>query len=343
MKWVPLLLTSILLTVVWPDAAAFFPRPDVLRLSLARSCDAEPRPIEFYEALAATVSPSTPAAATPAGRPRPAGAATVAAVEATVRELVACLNAGDRLRLAALYTEANFARRFALRGPFGGSDADQILADLASVPTPRPQPDRAVVEAVGDVIVWPDGRVDATLSLFDPTWSSIGPRLLWITFDGDGGRLLVDRISVPGPVLDNPVFRSGAVEVPVLHGSVKIVEDDQVLDTGHLLVLARLTLGPGEAAQVQGLATLAGEIEGGDLILTALGGRVFVECPACGFGRLEAGHFVPMTAGDTIAFDPGGRILLENDGSTDLVLVLTLLDPIPDQGACVGGCRDLGI
>lgn len=95
--------------------ASFLATPD------PAECRVEPRPFSFFEEAVRrtiaspqagvatdyvpgrTVTP-TPLAVSEEGS-RPADAATVAAVEATVREFTACINAGDLLRVFSLCTE----------------------------------------------------------------------------------------------------------------------------------------------------------------------------------------------------------------------------------------------
>ena len=78
----------------------------------------------------------------------PANSATVAAVTATYQQLVACLNAGDYLRLYALYTDA-YLIRTVQHGKF-------TQAQLQATPDPRShQGARAWPSWASFSCVWP--------------------------------------------------------------------------------------------------------------------------------------------------------------------------------------------
>ena len=119
-------------------------------------CQVEPRAIEQIEQLMGTAgeeAEATPAAAQAGSTEgEEADEATVQAVTQTYRELVACLNAGEFLRIYALYTD-NYLRRTLNDG---GIDLQQIQA--------TPAPDRQEMTAlvgVSDVRQLAGGRVAA--------------------------------------------------------------------------------------------------------------------------------------------------------------------------------------
>ncbi|HEX5991546.1 MAG TPA: cupredoxin domain-containing protein [Thermomicrobiales bacterium] len=119
-------------------------------------CQVEPRAIEQIEQLMGTAgeeAEATPAAAQAGSMEgEEADEATVQAVTQTYRELVACLNAGEFLRIYALYTD-NYLRRTLNDG---GIDLQQIQA--------TPAPDRQEMTAlvgVSDVRQLAGGRVAA--------------------------------------------------------------------------------------------------------------------------------------------------------------------------------------
>ena len=138
-----------------PAPSADVPRP--------AACRVAPRPLPLFApatpgaALAATPAPLvTPTPfAMPAGQP--ADEATVAAVTATIRESLACRNAGDYPRAYALVTD-----RF-LRVLLGGPDTipPEIEAALAEPPRRVPRAQRLALIAVSDVRVLADDRVGA--------------------------------------------------------------------------------------------------------------------------------------------------------------------------------------
>jgi hypothetical protein len=118
-------------------------------------CMAAPRPTAEFAALVGT---PVPAPRESFERPRgdAADAETAAAVTATVRELVACLNAGDWRRAAALYTDAGFAVAFV-------GTSEQDLAVLEASPQPVEEMGRVVLIAVREIERLPDGRVGAVV------------------------------------------------------------------------------------------------------------------------------------------------------------------------------------
>jgi len=116
-----------------------------------------------------------------------ADAETSAAVVATLRQVFACANAGDPLRVASLYTD-DFLRDF-----FGGVPREDLLKFLAAPPQPLPEDQKRVIVGIGEVQLLPDGRAGAVIVLDEPD----DPRtaepdfavLKWVE-----GRWLVDEI-----------------------------------------------------------------------------------------------------------------------------------------------------
>lgn len=95
----------------------------------------------------------------------PADPHAVAGVTATVRELVACVNANDGARLAALFTDDYWRRldsvEFGLGAEPDFARAGSLLPLVGGPPGPVPSP------AVEDLRLLPDGRIAAILR---PTW-----------------------------------------------------------------------------------------------------------------------------------------------------------------------------
>jgi len=151
--------------VVAPAALAQEATPPVGEVIAAEQCQVGPRSIESIEQLI-----GTPAAGGADATPdlteighltgEPADEATVEAVTATYRELVACLNAGDYLRIYALYTDDYVRRNLAE----GGQDLSQLL----STPTPD-RPQNTALVSVGNVRRLDGDRVAARVETFDPT------------------------------------------------------------------------------------------------------------------------------------------------------------------------------
>ena len=119
-------------------------------------CQVEPRAIEELEQLVGTASEgadATPGAAQAGSMEgEEADEATVQAVTQTYRELVACLNAGEFLRVYTLYTDDYLRRTLA--------DSGMDLAQLQATPAPDRKEATALV-SVSDVSQVAAGRVTA--------------------------------------------------------------------------------------------------------------------------------------------------------------------------------------
>ncbi len=159
-------------------------------------CTVAPRDIAFYEQLAGTPGAATPAtafpaAATPLGvglEGEPADRATRGAVLDTVRQVLACINAGNTLALQALLTDAYVTSEWAASGGLTAED----LAGLAAEPVPL-DGDRAALLAILDVRVLADGRVTVLVDVFDPTASPPSPVRYLYTMVEQDGRFLIDE------------------------------------------------------------------------------------------------------------------------------------------------------
>lgn len=132
----------------------------------------------------------------PGGLPRgvvPTGTAadpaTVAAVTATTRELVACFNAGEPLRALGLYTPLARGRLYARQGAFG-EDAYAALA----TPMPADPAERDAILAIRDVRLLPDGRAGATVTIAYAVVPE--PKTFFFVYApaADGSRWLIDGI-----------------------------------------------------------------------------------------------------------------------------------------------------
>jgi hypothetical protein len=177
----------------------------------AAACTVAPRTAGAVAEIVATADrakatplPSTAAYTQPAGVP--ADAATVAGVTATVRQLAACVNAGDFMRFLALFTD-DALRRYA---------ADLALPLKADDPRITPDPstnDRVAVEGVADVLVLPDGRVSALVKLPNLTAASspAADLTLQLIFVHQDDRWLIDELVpiAPAPSTWTPVAGAG--------------------------------------------------------------------------------------------------------------------------------------
>lgn len=167
-------------------------------------CQVAPRSVSFFQDMGATPQPD--AIATPVFPPsiplipgEPADEETIAGITATVREVIACTNAGDQLRIDALYTDDYFFRQAAMSGP----PSAQFVEFLASPATPLPLAQRAAVYGVRDVQLLPDGRVRAVAGFHFPP-----DDVAFLTmFVRQGDRWLIDEsVIVPfdGPSMTTP-------------------------------------------------------------------------------------------------------------------------------------------
>ena len=165
------------------------------RVIAPEECQVEPRPADEVVALIApaeggqvpTTAPRAPLAV-PLGEP--AGGGVVDEVTATTRELLACLNAGDVARTAAVMTDNGFRRLYGT----GQANADALGERLAGTPTALPEERRTRLIAVTDVSRVPGGRVVTFVVINDPTDLPRGPETLLLTFDRVEDRWLVDDI-----------------------------------------------------------------------------------------------------------------------------------------------------
>jgi hypothetical protein len=182
--------------------AAGFAAPD------PSACTVEPRPMSFFEQFIGTPSAAQDAAmaameeATPDQGFRmpegePADQATVDAVLETVRQLGACINAGDFWgRYAALFTEDYFRREFETFGPI----PEEERAFMAATPEALPAENRVALLAIVDVRTLPDGRVAGLFDVQDPFAEPPGPSRFYWEFVQEDGRWLIDEQIMLGPV-----------------------------------------------------------------------------------------------------------------------------------------------
>jgi hypothetical protein len=171
-------------------------------------CTVEPRSPAFFEqfigtpATAQQAAMAAMAAATPDPAFRmpegePADEATVTTVLETVRQLGACINAGDFWgRYAAVFTEDYFQREFERFGPI----AEEERAYMAATPEPLPAEFRVALLAIVDVRTLPDGRVAGLFDIQDPFGGGPGPSRFYWEFVEEDGRWLIDEQIMLGPV-----------------------------------------------------------------------------------------------------------------------------------------------
>jgi hypothetical protein len=157
---------------------------------LPAECVIEPVPVTHVMGLLATpVAASRQAEPTPFVLPDgvPADEETAAAVTATLHQLFACVNAGDPLRFATLFSD-DFIRDFYVGVPLG-----QVLGFLSSEPQPLSDEQRRIIVRFGEVRILEDGRAGVTIVLDEPD----DPRTEepdYVILVEDDGRWLVDEV-----------------------------------------------------------------------------------------------------------------------------------------------------
>jgi hypothetical protein len=133
-------------------------------------CTVAPLTRDQLIAILATPAAPAPAPASPTPFVMPAGepvdAATATAVQATIHEFIACLNARDYWRAYALYTD-DFLRE-SLAG-VTAADLTQEAYDQLATPTPLAPEERAAIVEYREIVALPDGRVAVLVVGDDPT------------------------------------------------------------------------------------------------------------------------------------------------------------------------------
>lgn len=176
-------------------------------------------------ALAEIVTADDIARSTPVAQPAPytrpngtpADAQTVAGITATIRQLVACVNAGDFMRFLALFSD-DAVRRYSASLGLPLKPDDKLL-------TPNPTLNTQVaLGPIDDVLVLADGRVSALAHLPSQERGSGGKDLdLQIIFVRQGDRWLIDELFPIAPASATtwtPVSGSGYAGVIVGADSV---------------------------------------------------------------------------------------------------------------------------
>lgn len=125
----------------------------------ADDCQIAPRTLESIAQMAGTPA-SAPPTPDVAGS-EPADQATIAAINETARELVACSNAGDTMRRLALYSD----RRIRMSYPQGPTP---VLERMAEAAMPVVEYERVALINLDEVMRMPDGRVSAQVAIDNP-------------------------------------------------------------------------------------------------------------------------------------------------------------------------------
>jgi hypothetical protein len=154
-------------------------------------------PINQATVDAALANPE-PVVVLPDGLPLPLGIPvdreTNAIAAEQVRQLLACLNAGDSMRAGALFSETGL-RGFLTAGTTAPEQAPE------ATPTPRNEEAYLQLRAVTDVSELADGRIAAFALVVDP-FTGRGAQTLLFVFDDSEDLMLIDGVvgfSVIGP------------------------------------------------------------------------------------------------------------------------------------------------
>jgi len=194
-----LLALALAFTLAWcvvpaPPVAASVPALDV---PPPEECRVERRSAADLAELAAAPAPASPAASPTAGFEPPPGdpisAETVAAITATQREVLACVHAGDRVRVFSLFTE-ELVRRALAEAAAEGLSPEELHA-RATPPRAADPADRTRLLAIRQGRRLPDGRVGAFVDLAPAQ----NPQLIEVDFvwyEFVDGRWLIDDLIV---------------------------------------------------------------------------------------------------------------------------------------------------
>jgi hypothetical protein len=171
-------------TAVTPGVAAqdATPTPDIPPPEL---CRATPRTSDELNAVLATPVAIHAADPTPIPEGRPAAPETIAGITATLRELVACFNAGDVLRAYGLYTNDYLRRIYSTQDPL-----TRAAYDALTTPYPTDRDERSAILAIEDVRLFDDGSAGAYVTI---RYALIPvPKTFFFTFVRSGDRWLID-------------------------------------------------------------------------------------------------------------------------------------------------------
>jgi len=153
-------------------------------------CTVEPA---AADAIAADLTDGTPGGGIQMQVPlgQPADPETGKQVATAVRGVLACLNAGDFLRVGAL-TTPNGAK--ALLSGLAAGGPDKLNEALAATPVARDEASYVRLLAVTDPSIAEDGRILAFAVINEPVRPPRGPETLLFAFVNDNGVLKLDSL-----------------------------------------------------------------------------------------------------------------------------------------------------
>ncbi|MFL5759881.1 MAG: hypothetical protein ACJ789_09080 [Thermomicrobiales bacterium] len=151
-------------------------------------CDVAPLPVDEAIARLGQAGPSVPESA-----PGSSAADTNDAVVTTLRIFVACLNAGDYLRVAAITTPEFFASLVAGTG----WTREELPAKLSALHPRDPDLTLRIVRTSVEVDQT-GGKATATVTLLDPVSPWLGEADYWARFVQAGGAWLLADLQLVG-------------------------------------------------------------------------------------------------------------------------------------------------
>ena len=174
------------------------------RVVTPEECAAEPRPAEEVASiLGGGEEIESVTFQVPLGEV--VGTDTEDRITETVRGVIACLNAGDYLRGAALTTD-NGAR--VLFGGLAANGPEALQARLTEEPVARPEDRYIRLITITDATVMADGQLAAFVVINEPTRPPRGQETLLFIFSDEDGELRFDNLvgfsAVPPEALGTP-------------------------------------------------------------------------------------------------------------------------------------------
>jgi hypothetical protein len=164
-------------------------------------CQVTPRPVDdLIDLWSEEDETGTPVVVTPKITPPPtaipvplgerADAGTVAGVNATMRGLLACSNAGDITRYFAFLSDNMLMQHL----PEAGETSQDTRQSVESDPEPVPVDQRSQLVAVTNVAVMKDDRTGALVTTIEPQNAFGGPETVLALFVEVDGQWLVDEV-----------------------------------------------------------------------------------------------------------------------------------------------------
>lgn len=175
--------------------------PPGLTIPDPADCTVEPKPISFFEQMAASPPAVPPDADQRFSRPsdeqrpwtmpagEPVDGETTAAVTDVLHEALACLNANDPLRFLALFSDDMVTIFFALQ-PL----PPEAIPQMAATPVASPPDMWLGYLELHDLRMLPDGRVAGLGENWDPTEPPYGMGTDFAIFVKVGDRWLIDSL-----------------------------------------------------------------------------------------------------------------------------------------------------